>query len=483
MQGARRAVVVLASLVSSAALLVQSVPVMAGVPAFSSQHRVGFASGDDWEPSIAADRYDHEYVLYKHYDVPGGGTCAGCDVHLLVQRSSDGGRTWNAPRPIAPVAVDGGQYDPQIVVDPVDGRTLWASFLQNANSVIDVVTSTDFGKTWSAPATVSGALPPGLDKDTLVVRGRTVAVAYTDATGNTFASISHDGGEHWAVEPITPQEPNFDFSLSAGGGIDSHGNLFFAWNSFDAAHSTNGDGPVTLWITKSSDGGVHWKRVVIDASGAPPPCDACGYAYLSAQMTMRMGAGDIIYLLWNGTVDRTDFASERIFFSRSLDDGATFSPRREVSTAPVGVEHSFPAIAVGEDRGDVRIAWMDTRRGAWNVFYRESQDGGRRFNPTIQVSTPVAGYPYLSPTGFLSPYGDYFQMTVDGHDRTQMAFGEGPSYAGPGNIWVAHQLGDGEDSTGDAETTMRASSASTPSVSTSSGLTSSSSMSSRLAEK
>ena len=133
---------------------------------FSIQERIGFPSGDDWEPSITADRYGHIYALYKHYDVSGGQTCNGCDLHLLFQRSSDGGRTWTAPRPIAPVAVKGGQYDPQIAVDPVDGRTVWASFLQNANSLIAVVKSTDFGQTWSAPRIVTN-LPPGLDKVSL----------------------------------------------------------------------------------------------------------------------------------------------------------------------------------------------------------------------------------------------------------------------------------------------------------------------------
>lgn len=39
--------------------------------------RLGSAAGDDWEPAIAADRFDHVYVLWKHYDPPGF-TAAGC---------------------------------------------------------------------------------------------------------------------------------------------------------------------------------------------------------------------------------------------------------------------------------------------------------------------------------------------------------------------------------------------------------------------
>jgi hypothetical protein len=56
---------------------------------FSKQLRIGFQSGDDWEPSITADRYGHVYTMYKHYAVAGGQNCPGCDRHVLVQRSDD----------------------------------------------------------------------------------------------------------------------------------------------------------------------------------------------------------------------------------------------------------------------------------------------------------------------------------------------------------------------------------------------------------
>jgi hypothetical protein len=405
---------------------------------FSVQSRVGFQSGDDWEPSITSDRFGHEYVLYKHYDVAGGGTCSNCDVHLLFQRSSDGGRTWTAPRAVAPIAVNGGQYDPQIAVDPVDGRTVWVSFLQDDNSKIAVSHSTDFGATWSKPQIVSGS-QLGYDKDTLVVRGMTIAVAYSSAT-DAFASVSVDGGAHWAMHRIFAGTNAATVPLSAGGGIDSHGALFFSYETWDAAHSDTGDGPVSLWVVRSTDNGAHWTRKAIAVSGAPFPCTDCGFAFLSAQMNLRVGPDDAVYLLWNGTVGQTNFAPERIFFSRSTDHGLTYSTPKQVSTAPSGAEHSFPALATGLHAGDVRLAWMDTRSGAWQVYYRQSTDGGATLSNTARISGFVPGYDYLTHAGFVLPYGDYMQLTVDDHGRTQAAFGEGPSYAGPGNIWVSHQI-------------------------------------------
>lgn len=43
---------------------------------------------------------------------------------------------------------------------------------------------------------------------------------------------------------------------------------------------------------------------------------------------------------------------------------------------------------------------LDTRTGSWNVFVRQSRNGGRTFGPTKQVSSYVPGYPYLTPAGF-----------------------------------------------------------------------------------
>lgn len=404
---------------------------------FSQQSRIGFQSGDDWEPSIAADRHGHVYALYKHYAITGGQNCAGCDRHLLVQRSDDGGRTWDAPRPIAPGPVKGGQFDSQIVVDPVDGKTLWASFLQFSNSLIGVVKSTDFGQTWSQVQIVSNQ-PPGLDKDELAVRGNTVLVAYDD-NFNTFASVTLDGGKHWQSHLVFPASQQLSLTLSAGAAIDSLGNFHISWDSYDKAHRKAGQGPVTLWVSKSTDNGQTWTRTIIGVSaGAAPICNPCGFDYLSSQMALRIGSDDTIYLLWNSNVDGINNTPERIFFSRSMNYGRTFSLPADISDASFGVEHCFPSIAVGRNAGDVRIGWMDTRTGAWNVFFRKSNDGGIHFSGTTRISGFVPGYPYLTQVGFSLPYGDYFSMAVDGQNNTQLAWGEGPSYAGPGNQWVSH---------------------------------------------
>lgn len=401
---------------------------------FTTQTRLGYPLGDDWEPASTADRYGHVYVLYKHYDVAGQTTCSTCDLHLLVQVSGDNGQHWTAPTPIDPEATKGGQFDSQIAVDPVDGKTVWASYLQNNKSSIAVVKSTDFGQTWSAPIIVEN-LQRSTDKDILAVRGQTVAVAF-NAAQKVYAAISHDGGATWLTSLIHDGSTQLGWSLAGGGGIDSQGNIYFSWDGF--TQNGGAKGPVNLFVSASRDGGQTWTLTLIGVSGAPYPCDNCGYAYLSAQMTLAIGSDDRIYLLWNSTSDQTDFAPERIYFASSSDHGATYSPRQDVSLAPQGIEHCFPAITSGSASGDVRVGWMDMRTGSWNLFYRSSGDGGASWSAETRVSGFVAGYSYLTANGFGLPYGDYFQMAVDSSGGTQIAWGESSSYAGPGNIWTAY---------------------------------------------
>jgi hypothetical protein len=51
---------------------------------------------------------------------------------MILQISSDRGATWAALRQIFSPGT--GQWDAQIVVDPIDGRTVYASWLQDSKS-------------------------------------------------------------------------------------------------------------------------------------------------------------------------------------------------------------------------------------------------------------------------------------------------------------------------------------------------------------
>src|ERR1700686_1849154 len=118
----------------------------AAAPQFSRQGRVGLTTGDQWEPSIAADGSGRVFILYPQY-----GKVASCEDCLmptmLLLTSSDNGKSWQSPHVMLESST--GQFDPQIVVDPVDRRTVYAAWLQSGKRAAGLAKSVDSGATWA----------------------------------------------------------------------------------------------------------------------------------------------------------------------------------------------------------------------------------------------------------------------------------------------------------------------------------------------
>jgi len=401
---------------------------------FTPQTRLGFDVGDQWEPAIAADQSGHVYMLYAQYEgVPGCNTCS--NPTQILQISNDHGQTWGSPTVIYPAgAATGGQWDSQIAVDPADGRTVYASFMQNNKSDIIVAKSTNFGVTWSfVTADTTNA---GTDKPILAVRGQDVYVVYTHAQ-TTYAAYSHNGGASFK-EATVSKGGKLGWALAGGGTVTPNGNVFFAWAGYERNGGATGN--VNLYVSKSTDGGDSWTSKVLEISKSPPQCPEynCGWAYLGAQMVMASDANGAVYVLWNAGVT-TAAGPERIYFSKSIDGGNTWSAEVDVSTAPVGTHHAFPAIAA-RGNGDVRISWMDARAvngglDRWNVYYRSSTNGGNTWSSEVDLSTFVTGFAYIFDEGFRFPFGDYYEMDVDEQGTNHVIFGEAFDYNAPGSIW------------------------------------------------
>ncbi|MEW6403120.1 MAG: sialidase family protein [Chloroflexota bacterium] len=406
-----------------------------GSSGFTTQVRLGFTSGDQWEPAIASDRFGHVYVLYPQYlGVPGCEECS--NPTMILQVSSDSGSTWASPRIIYPAgAVTGGQWDAQITIDPVDGQTVYAAWLQNNKCDIIVARSTDFGANWTF--VIADETNAATDKPILAVYGQHVSVGYNHAQ-QVWVSSSHDGGATFDEVKIN-QNGKLGWALAGGGTITPNGSIYFAWAGYEQNGGARGN--VNLYVSRSTDGGATWTNKVIDVSAAPPDCSAflCGWAYLGAQMTMASDSAGTIYLLWNS--GSTAREPERIYFAKSTNGGNTYTTKFDVSAAPAGTHHAFPAIAA-TGNGDIRISWMDARASAnggmdrWNVYYRSSTNGGSTWSSEVDLSAFVEGYPtYIFTDGFRFPFGDYYELDIDANGVNHVIFGIGESYDSPGSIW------------------------------------------------
>ncbi len=408
---------------------------------FTPQQRVGYTTGDQWEPAMAADGRGHIYILFPQYgavsDCP---ACTAPTMALLV--SNDNGVSWQAPRAL--VASSTGQFDPQIVVDPVDRQTVYASWLQNNKRDVMVARSQDSGANWYlAIAEHSRDDNEDADKPVLAVHGADVYVGFNHEQRFVVAA-SHDYAQNFSSATVNPSaEPGW--SLAGGATVGPAGDVYFAWTAY--ARRELSMRPVSVYVSRSADAGRSWNTVLLDVSSAPPGCVAqgCEAEFLGAQIALASDSAGTVYALWNA--GGAHGGPERMYFSSSTTGGASWSTKADVSTADDQVEHCFPAITAGA-AGDVRIAWMDTRNQTlsnqplWNVFQRSSSNGGATWSGETQLSGGARGfdrsYDYVRPDGFRFPFGDYFSIAIDNLGSTHAVWGEGRNYKSPGSIWYTH---------------------------------------------
>ena len=398
------------------------------------QRRLGYTTGNQWEPALATDAHGHIYILFPQYGKVA--QCPACTTPTMVLlTSNDNGVSWEPPRPL--LTSSSGQFDAQIKVDPIDRQTLYASWMQGRHDIV-VARSEDFGRSWNfAIAEHSSELV--IDKPVLAVRGPDVYVSFNHQQ-TLLVAASHDYGQNFSSTVLNPgAEPGW--SLAAGATVDPVGNVYFSWTAYPKTNILAQ--PVAVFVSRSVDGGRNWSTTTMDISSAAPGCAAqqCSPGFLASQMALASDDAGVIYALWNsGSVAG---GSERIYFSSSTNEGQNWSPKVDVSNAASGVEHCFPAITAGST-GDVRIAWMDTRRvdrqghPLWNTFYRDSTNGGATWSHESKLSSPVRGYDYILPSGFLFPFGNLFSIGIDNLGSTHAVWGEGRNYWSPGSIWYTH---------------------------------------------
>jgi len=273
----------------------------------------------------------------------------------------------------------------------------------------------------------------------LAVRGANIYVSFNhDQTLSVAAS--HDYAQNFSSTVLNPGAAP-GWSLAAGATVDSLGNVYFSWTAYPRTNTLTQ--PVELFVSRSADGGHSWNATPMDVSSAAPGCPAqnCSAGFLASQMAMVSDDAGSVYALWNS--GSAAGGPQRIYFSSSTNQGDSWSAKVDVSNAPAGVEHCFPAITAGT-AGDVRIAWMDTRevdaqnRPLWNTFYRASTNGGATWLSESQLSGPVRGYDYILPDGFIFPFGNLFSIAIDNLENTHVVWGEGRNYSSPGSIWYSH---------------------------------------------
>lgn len=266
---------------------------------------------------------------------------------------------------------------PAAVID--DAGRIYAGWMREDGEKINinVVSSNDGGKTFSAPVKVNGGLdsPAGLHASPSMALGPKgeLYVAWTAArSGAEFAAEirlarSADGGATFApsvrVNQDTPPSSRGFESMAAG----PDGTIYVVW--LDGRE--NRHGVSSTYFARSVDGGktfMNERQIDTDS------CPCCRTA-------VTVSPQGHIYAAW-----RKVFKGEirEIVVSRSSDGGAGFTAPAVVGNDGweiAGCPHRGPALAASG--GGLHVAWYtEGKENSPSVYTARSGDGGSSFSKT-----------------------------------------------------------------------------------------------------
>jgi hypothetical protein len=331
---------------------------------------------------------------------------------VFFRHSADGGVTFSNTIEVQPAAASQTPVNLQIGTDAAGNIDLLWALLNSDGSLANLFfsRSTDGGFTFSAPKGLvpnfGGAVDP---RPALLVHsdGAIDIADFATVNGTTalFFARSTDGGNTFSTPvnawtlPANEQEPNRAFGIAAAG---SSGQLYFFWSR------QLGLDQCDLLSTHSLDGGQTF-------SSAANLSNSQGCSLSQLPLVDAIGSVNLSWVT-------LDFGGDTsIFFSRSTNEGATFSVPANVSAGFFRSNDSQQMVI--DSDGEIAIAWkaINSDGGSRPVVLARSGNHGRSFTVPKLLSHTYVTQPSLpaSDIGVTSP-----AIGLDSKGNVNLGYGE-----------------------------------------------------------
>lgn len=224
------------------------------------------------------------------------------------------------------------------------------------------------------------------DSESVFTPNGTLIVAWGDMRNSTCAHIfytrSFDGG--LTYEPNRPMIGMTYCNHSPSLAVSPNGTVYLGFIHYR-------DGTRRVFFSKSTDDGATFSTPlrVTDDQGEidiDPEIAVDGLGNVHLVFLKEMGTGFPRPMYWD------------VFYSRSTDDGATWSPNIQLNDDGMTCEQRTPEIAA-DILGHVYVTWADYRTSPAQSFFTYSNDTGQTFVPNKLLdasgTTVFSGYPFL----------------------------------------------------------------------------------------
>ena len=235
----------------------------------------------------------------------------------------------------------------------------------------------------------------------MAASGDTVLAVWDDQRDGNFEIYykrSTDAGVNWGADTrLTNSAYSYDPCITISGSV-----VHVVWQE-------KRDGYYEIYYKRSTDGGVSWDadtRLTTNTSDSWNPSIAVN--------------GSVAHVVWE---DERQGNSE-IYYKGSTDGGVTWGVDTRLTNDPANSWN--PSVAVSGSV--VHVAWYDDRNGSgnWEIYYKRSTDGGVSWGEETRMTnnTHVSRYPCIAVSGSVvhlvwhddrdGNYEIYYKQSTDG---------------------------------------------------------------------
>ncbi len=269
-----------------------------------------------------------------------------------------------------------------LIADGDSVHVVWADH-KKARQAIFHRHSKDRGESWERETQLTDAA--GVNAFPLLAQsGANLHLVFLRNFGTPQAASyykhSPDGGKTW--------EPEFLLGKSKWWpGVAAAGEMVYV-----SLNTVNADEPANsiVYFRRSKDNGATWDERQPISSAEPRKGGR-------SEDPAIVAAGDSVHLVWNDNRDAAAGKNMSVYYRRSSDRGATWDAEVALTRSPSYTY--FPTISLSGNHA--AIAYGDRQSGHYNIFFQQSADSGKTWEPKQQVSKSDAGdfYPAVATDG------------------------------------------------------------------------------------